>query len=505
MRWKTIGAVLLVVVGIGAAAIAVIGPSFGGTTATQYLTSQATVTDVVDQVAATGTVQAATTYALAFGSAPTVQSSSSSSSSASGSSNSGSGSGTSWTVATVTALPGQAVKAGDVLATSDGSGAALTLAVAQANLASAQARLASDKAGLTSVQKAAARLQVTQAQQSLAQSRTSYNSTLAQNRLKVKQAQASLTSAKKKLAADKKSHQPSAVISADKSAVTQATDNLASVKLQVSQSNNQAANQISQASLNVQSAQYAYQQKLVTANAATIATDKAAIAQAQQAVTTAKTALGYTSLVSPVDGVVVAVNVTPGLAAPSGAAITIRSTDLQVTASVTESDLPSVKIGQAVTVTITALGTDATGTVARIDQLPASSSSSVVSYGIAVALPKPPAGTVPGMSVQVSVTTASATNVLAVPAIALQSSSDGSYSVRVLDGSGQPQSVPVTVGLISTSLAEIKSGLNAGQAVVTGTASSRTSNGSSTTTTRGLNGGFGGGGFGDGGFPVQRP
>jgi hypothetical protein len=52
MRWKLLGAVLLVVVGIGAAALAVVGPGLGGAAATQYLTSQATVTDVVDTVAA---------------------------------------------------------------------------------------------------------------------------------------------------------------------------------------------------------------------------------------------------------------------------------------------------------------------------------------------------------------------------------------------------------------------------------------------------------------------
>ena len=292
------------------------------------------------------------------------------------------------------------------------------------------------------------------------------------------------------------------MISADKNAVTQARDNLASARLQVAQSNTQASNQISQALLNAKSAQYSYQQKTAKADAATLATDRAAVAQAEQAVTTAKDALSYTSLVSPVDGVVVAVNVAPGLAAPSGAAITVRSNDLQVSAAVTESDLPSIVLGQDATVTITAVSKDVTGKVAEIDQTPASSGSGVVSYGIVVTLPDAPAGTVPGMSAEIAVTTASATNVLAVPAIALTAASDGTYTVRVLDGSGQPQAVPVQVGLISTSLAEIKGGINEGTAVVTGTASDRTGSGSSTTTRVP---GFGGGGEFPVGIPGQRP
>lgn len=498
MRWKTIGAGLLVVIGIGAAGLAVVGPNLGGTTATQYLTSRATVTDVVEQVAATGTVQAATTYVLVFGSAPTVQSASTSTTAASTGSSSGS---SAWTVESVTATAGQAVSTGDVLATADATTADLDVVAAEANLASAKARLAGDKAGLSATDKAAAKLQVTQANQSLSQARLSYSATAAQNRLKLTQAEAAVTTAKKRLAADKAAHEPSTVVSSDENALTQARDNLASLRLQASQSNTQASNQVSQASLSVKSAQYAYQQKTAKADAATIASDQAAVAQAEQGVATAKAALAYTTLTSPVDGIVVAVNVSPGLAAPSGAAISVRSAALRVTASVTESDLPLVVMGQAATVTITALATDVTGTVAQIDQVPASAGSAVVSYGIVITLAEAPKGAVPGMSAEIAVTTASATNVLAVPAIALDSATDGTYTVQVLDTSGLPASVAVEVGLISSSLAEIKGGISEGTAVVIGTASDRTSSGTTTTTRLP---GLDGGGF-PGGGPGQRP
>jgi len=499
MRWKTLGAALLLVVGIGAAGLAVIGPDLGGTTATQYLTSQAAVTDVVEQVAATGTVEAATTYSLAFGSAPTVASSSTSTTSGS---TGGAGGSSAWTVETVSATAGQAVKAGDILATADAATAELDVVVAAANLASAKARLAGDQAGLTAAEKASAKLQVTQAQQQLANARTSSAQTAAQNNLKLTQARNAVTRAMKKLAADRAAGEPAQVIEADQSALRQANDSLASLRLQVSQANAQASNQVSQSNLSVRSAQYAYQQKTAKANAATIAGDKAGVAQAEQAAATAKAALAYTTLVSPVDGIVVAVNVSPGLAAPSGTAVSVRSSALQVTASITESDLPLLVVGQEATVTITALATDVTGTVSSIAQESASTGAGVVSYGIVVTLARAPKGAVPGMSAEIAVTTASATNVLAVPAIALDTASDGTYTVRVLDASGQPVSVAVDVGLISSSLAEIEGGISEGTAVVTGTASNRTSSGTTTTTRIP---GLDGGGFPGGGFPGRQP
>jgi HlyD family secretion protein len=177
MRWQFLGAGLLVVVGVGAAAFAVVGPDLGGTAATQYLTSQATVADVVEEVTATGTIEAATTYALAFGSAPTEVTSTSTGTTG----QSAAATSSTWVVETVTAVSGQAVNAGDVLATADASDAELDLAIAEANLASAEARLAADKKGLTGTEKTAAKLQVTQAKQSLSQARSSYANTVAQN------------------------------------------------------------------------------------------------------------------------------------------------------------------------------------------------------------------------------------------------------------------------------------------------------------------------------------
>ena len=45
------------------------------------------------------------------------------------------------------------------------------------------------------------------------------------------------------------------------------------------------------------------------------------------------------TLKAPIDGVVTEVNVAPGLAVPTGDAIVVESSDLQVTTDVVESDL----------------------------------------------------------------------------------------------------------------------------------------------------------------------
>jgi macrolide-specific efflux system membrane fusion protein len=217
------------------------------------------------------------------------------------------------------------------------------------------------------------------------------------------------------------------------------------------------------------------------------------------------TQLAGATLVAPIDGLVSAINVTPGVNAPSGDAIVVDATTYQVTADVVESDISKIQLKQPATVTVSAIGTDLDGTVAAIS--PAASSTSggngttVVSYAVTVTLSDPPAALKSGMTADITITTASATNVLTVPAAALVGTT-GNYAVRVLSADGQPQVKQVDVGLVTSSLAEIKSGLDQGEAVITGTASDRTQ----TTVTNGFGpgggtfiGGGGGGRFTGGG------
>jgi hypothetical protein len=156
-----------------------------------------------------------------------------------------------------------------------------------------------------------------------------------------------------------------------------------------------------------------------------------------------------------------------------------------------------MKLQQPAAVTVSAIGADLDGTVTAIAPTATTgssgSSSSVVSYAVTVALTDPPATLRAGMTADVTITTASATNVLAVPAAALRGAADN-YTVLVMSAAGTPESRPVTVGLITSSLVEITSGLSAGDVVVTGTSSTQR-----TTTGTGTGGGLTVPGAGGGG------
>lgn len=223
------------------------------------------------------------------------------------------------------------------------------------------------------------------------------------------------------------------------------------------------------------------------------ATNSVASATANLADLKARAALSR--LVAPAAGIVTSVAVTNGSDAPSGAAVTIASTDYEVSASVVESDVATMKVGQAATATVSAIGATLAGRVTAI--APGASESAaggVVSYAVTVALDAPPAGLRAGMTADITITTAAADGVLAVPAAAVRGVA-GNYSVLVVGTAASPEARPVTVGLMTSSLVEIQSGLTAGDVVVTGTSS--TQRATTGTGAGGLvvPGGGGGGGF----------
>ncbi len=210
-----------------------------------------------------------------------------------------------------------------------------------------------------------------------------------------------------------------------------------------------------------------------------------------------KAQIAAATLTSPIAGIVTEVNVTAGFDAPSGAAIVVDSAPLQITPDVVESDLAAIKVGQEAAVSVSAIDADVTGTVSAISPVASSDSGSgVVSYPVTITLANAPATARAGMSADVTITIQSVKDVLTVPAQALRGR-QGDYSVMVLGADGQPQAQPVEVGLVTSTTAEIKTGLTEGQEVVTGTASAQT--GTTTPT-----GGFGVPGVAPGGGPVIR-
>ncbi|MFN8631221.1 MAG: hypothetical protein U0838_13160 [Chloroflexota bacterium] len=97
----------------------------------------------------------------------------------------------------------------------------------------------------------------------------------------------------------------------------------------------------------------------------------------------------------------------------------------------------------------------------------------------------------PGMSAEITIVIASAQNAVAVPVAALSGTS-GSYTVRVLNSDGTVESRTVQVGLITSDLAQITSGIASGETVVTGTSADKTSTSSSSSSSNSRDNGFGG-------------
>src|SRR6185295_8719128 len=154
------------------------------------------------------------------------------------------------------------------------------------------------------------------------------------------------------------------------------------------------------------------------------------LAQAKANLADLKAQFAHSSLAAPADGIVTTVNVTVGVEAPTADAIDLASTTFQVTTNVVESDISTLQVGQPAAITVSAINADLTGTVTAIAPVAeaSSGSSSVVSYAVTVALNAPPPALKPGMTAQVTVTTASASGVLAVPAAAIRGTS-GNYTV----------------------------------------------------------------------------
>jgi membrane fusion protein, macrolide-specific efflux system len=377
---------LVVLVAIGVAAMAVTFGGFGAAAATnnQYLTTPATVGNVTDQVAATGSLAAAMTYGLVIGADPYLSS---------GEEGEAPQAERNWPVTDVRVTPGDRVKAGDVLATAATADAQRDLATATADLRTANINL-----------------------------------TIARERL-----------------ADARD----------------ASD--ADAERQTLMQYYAAQNQKSKATV-----------------------DRSALQRQIKAAT----------LRAPIDGVVTAVNITTGFDAPAGPAILIASNAFTVTTDVVESDLADIELDQNATVTVDAIGVSLEGTVSAIAPTAGDSQSGVVSYPVTITVANPPANARAGMSADVTITTATANNVLTVPSTALEGG-DGQYAVMVLNADGTTQMVPVEVGLVTNAMAEVKSGLTEGAAVVTGTTADLLSNSSNS-------GGFRGGVAIPGNGPVQR-
>ncbi len=165
-----------------------------------------------------------------------------------------------------------------------------------------------------------------------------------------------------------------------------------------------------------------------------------------------------------------------GPAQPGGTVLAATSTTRQVSIALDASEQSEVAVGDKVTITLpnnqTTPGViSSVGTVASSGSSGSSGSGSSSPTITVLVSPTDPAatGTWDQASVNVTITTATVTNVLVVPIDALLAQPGGSYAVEVVGSSGVHHLVDVTLGIFddANGLVQVSgSGLAAGQRVV---------------------------------------
>ncbi|MDO8676337.1 MAG: efflux RND transporter periplasmic adaptor subunit [Candidatus Azambacteria bacterium] len=203
-----------------------------------------------------------------------------------------------------------------------------------------------------------------------------------------------------------------------------------------------------------------------------IKSQELSLQQRRNALYDAQAALADYSIKAPFDGVAAKVNVKAGDSA-SGAAIATIITEQRISEiSLNEVDMAKIKVGQPVTLAFDAIdGLSIAGKVAEIDSLGAVSQG-VVTYNVKIVFDSQDSRIKSGMSVNATVITNVKTDVLLVPNSAVKTDDNGGSYVQSLDAAGQPQNVPVQIGLVNDTDTEITGGLNEGDKIITQTIAS---------------------------------
>jgi HlyD family secretion protein len=167
----------------------------------------------------------------------------------------------------------------------------------------------------------------------------------------------------------------------------------------------------------------ANQDYLAAQAAVHVAEAQVGVAQAQLA--EAKYNLSKTVIESPMDGIVMARNVSVGqtvaasLQTPTLFSLATNLTDMQVDTSVDEADAGSVRQGAAARFTVTAYSNEEfSGTVQQVRVSPIVTQN-VVTYDAVVAVHDSSGRLLPGMTAQVTIDVGKQTNVLSVPIAAV--------------------------------------------------------------------------------------
>ena len=214
--------------------------------------------------------------------------------------------------------------------------------------------------------------------------------------------------------------------------------------------------------------------------------DVASIAQKAASLKAAQINLNYTNIVSPVDGTVVSRSVTAGqtvaasFQTPTLFLIATDLTKMQVDTNVSESDIAGAVEGADASFTVDAFPSRTfQGRVAQVRQAPVSIQN-VITYDVVITVDNLDLALKPGMTATARIVTAQSLNVLRVPSQALRftpaaaakngrtNTIKSGQAIVWVERTGKLAAIPVTVGLVDDTFAEIRAGnLMLGDQVVT--------------------------------------
>ncbi len=225
---------------------------------------------------------------------------------------------------------------------------------------------------------------------------------------------------------------------------------------------------------------------------AQVASAQANVAQRVATLAQARIDLERTRITSPVNGIVIKRSIERGqtvassLQAPELFVIAQNLSDMQVEASIDESDVGRLRTGQKATFTVDAFpGQTFDGEIRQVRKA-ATNVSNVVTYVAVVGFSNVGGCLLPGMTANVRVVTERRDNVLKLPNAALRmrvagvdapaAAADGAGTagrVYVLDDNGAPKALPVRLGVSDGSFTELLASntLQEGTELVVGTRS----------------------------------
>ena len=207
------------------------------------------------------------------------------------------------------------------------------------------------------------------------------------------------------------------------------------------------------------------------ADATAVAAAQAQVDKQRLGVSEAEEALAGTELVAPFDGTILDTYVSEGdPIASSSSIVTLADLgSMQVVASVDETTIRQVSEGQRASISFDAYSNQTfEGEVLSVP-LYGALQGGVTVYDVPLSLAGAEAlNLLVGMTANVEIETGHASDALLVPTLALQKVS-GSYQVSVpntLDPAGEPETVPVQIGLSNGTYTQIVKGLIAGDQVI---------------------------------------